>query len=45
MSNSIESTSKQNYDRNFVVLTEAFICCFIDNAFRVDNAFLSQKEV
>ena len=45
MSNSIESTSKQNSDRNFLVLIEGFICCFIGNAFLMDNAFLNRKEV
>ena len=45
MSNSIESTSKQNSDRNFLVAAEAFIFYFIDNAFVIDNASLNKKEV
>ena len=45
MLNSIESASKQNSDGNFLVPTEAFVCCFIDNSFLIDNAFLNKKEV
>ena len=44
MSNSIESNSKQNSDRNFLVLIEGFICCFIDNAFLIDNALLTERK-
>lgn len=45
MSNSIECTSKQNYTRNVAVLTEAFIRCFIGNAFLIDNPFLLTRKV
>ena len=45
ISNSIESTSKQNSDRSFLVSAKAFICCFIDNTFLIDNAFLNKTVV
>ena len=43
MLNSIESTSKQNFDRYSLV--ENVLCCFIDRALLIDNAFLNKKEV
>ena len=45
ISNSNERTSKQSSDKNFVVLTKAFVCCFTDNAFFIDNAFLNKAVV
>ena len=47
MSNSTESTFKQNSDKRFSTLArpETFIGCFIHNAFLIDNAFLNKKEV
>ena len=33
----------QNSDRNFLVSSEAFICCFNDNVFLIDNVFLRRR--
>ena len=34
----------QNSDRNFLVSSEAFICCFNDNVFLIDNVFLRGRK-
>ena len=35
----------EKFHQNVLVLTEAFINSFIDNAFLIDNAFVNEEEV